>query len=483
MNIHRVKLIRKNLLLIVFICLTFNVLSQSTFNLTLGTDQDESYPLIEICDDSYLLLYNILPLNGSSINHKVSVDLINSEGEVSNIHFFKNDTIDFMIGNIIKREQAFYCHGLQKHVDSSFYRHWIFKIDENLSIVWQKTYESPFNDFFYETSMAFQEDNLIVSSSNFINNTAATQFLKFDLEGDLIHQKIYDSSSWEIIYDILIKPDPESETFYAFGSGFNGTADERLSLDSNFNIVDENNTGVILEHDAEWVNDTAYVLCGSDYKNDTMYITVKVMDTNMVVHEELLFKHNSSKDQHVGVFNGLSFIDNEHFYLGGSTHVNSTYMPSPTYIMLNKLNTTLHKEWQKYYGGDARYVLYSMRATLDGGCIMTGTRYDWNIQNNERDIFIMKINENGVFTSVDEGDFQVAEAIIYPNPGTDKLYIQSAFPVKEFQMNDINGRMVLKQHINSVTYGVDVSQLNSGIYLYQIIGIDGKIQRGKWIKR
>ncbi|MBI9033278.1 MAG: T9SS type A sorting domain-containing protein [Bacteroidales bacterium] len=472
----------KETILLILICLSLNSFSQSTFNINIGTEEDESYPIIEIYNDSYLILYNIAQYYGELEGHKARIDNITNEGEANNIHSFANDTIDFVFGNIIKHEHSYYCHGLQKHIDSTFYRNWIFKMDEDLSIVWQKTYESPFDGILYETEMTIIHENIIISRSSYINNNAGNQFLKFNLDGDLIHEKTYNTYKWEIIYDILKEQNPSSYNFNVFGMGFNLPGDVRLTLDSNFNIINEVNSPVTNEQDAEWINDSLFILCGSVILTDTIFITTKIMDTNSIVYQESIFTHQTSKNQHVGVFNGQSYIDENKFYLGGFTHANIAIAPTSNYLMLNKLNTSLTPEWQKFYGGDARYVLFSIKTTPDGGCIMAGSRYDWNTQYNERDIFVMKVDENGLITSINNEDFQVADAIVYPNPGTNRLQIQSAFPLKEIRMMDVNGRMVLQQPLNNLMDEINVSLLNAGTYIYQIIGRDGKVQHGKWVK-
>ncbi|MBI9033279.1 MAG: T9SS type A sorting domain-containing protein [Bacteroidales bacterium] len=461
------------------------VLSQSTFNLTIGTELDEGFPLIELSDDAFILLYNQKDYTTQPERHIAYFDQISYEGEVSNLYQFSSDTVDFIITTIKKHNQSYYCHGLQKHIDSTLYRHWLFKMDEYMQIEWEKTYESPFNDHSYQSEISFINEEIIISSTNWnnINNAFATQFLRFDYNGNFITEKTIDTLKWTIVYDILQKHTPNINSFYAFGMGFNLPGPVRITLDYQFNIIDEVQTYTTNEQDAEWITDSTILLCGSGYHDDTIYMVSRIMDTNMVAHNEVMYKHSDSKNQHVCVYNAFSKTEEINYYLGGSTHIDLENVPSPTYIMLNKIDTALNTHWQKFYGGDARYALYSMRTTPDGGCIMTGYKYDYmNTQYNERDIFVMKVDENGLITSVDNPDFQVADAIVYPNPGTNTLHIQSAFLLKEIRMMDINGRMVLQQPLNNLMDKINVSPLNAGTYIYQIIGRDDEIQHGKWIK-
>jgi len=76
-------------------------------------------------------------------------------------------------------------------------------------------------------------------------------------------------------------------------------------------------------------------------------------------------------------------------------------------------------KWQKYYGGDACYLLMSILATQDGGCVMAGSRYDYQTQNMERDVYILKVDEDGLITWAYNIPEVTKETLIYPNPGND----------------------------------------------------------------
>lgn len=274
--------------------------------------------------------------------------------------------------------------------------------------------------------------------------------------------------------------------FYVFGSGFEHIANGsnlRLTMNNDFEIIDEGFTSIHSEQNAEWITDTTFMLCGGWYINDTIYAVSKVIDTSLVIYHEEYFKHNTRSNQYVGVFNGLCNAGNDNYYLGGSTHIDSLFIDYPSYVMLNKLDSDLDVQWQRFYGGDAKYILYSMRATSDGGCIMVGRRYDWNSKNQVHDIFVMKVNEEGLITATTDPEFTVTEAIVYPNPGSDVIHVQSAFQMEKFQLIDLNGRVILEQNLHGEEATINSSAIKSGVYIYRIIGKNNKIESGKWVKR
>jgi|GEM_PF-2738221 len=74
-------------------------------------------------------------------------------------------------------------------------------------------------------------------------------------------------------------------------------------------------------------------------------------------------------------------------------------------------------------------------------------------------------------------------AFVYPNPAGDNIHIKSSagFNDAEFRLSDATGRIVLRRKIKSKE-AIAVSQLQSGIYLYEMNDRNGITVRGKLIK-
>jgi len=69
---------------------------------------------------------------------------------------------------------------------------------------------------------------------------------------------------------------------------------------------------------------------------------------------------------------------------------------------------------------------------------------------------------------------------IYPNPGTNQLYIHNFVNVASFKLSDLEGRTVANILNPGQTF--DVSFLQKGFYVYEIHLTNGKLQTGKWMK-
>jgi len=64
-------------------------------------------------------------------------------------------------------------------------------------------------------------------------------------------------------------------------------------------------------------------------------------------------------------------------------------------------------------------------ATNDGGCLMVGCRYDYETQDQERDIYIAKVNSDGLIVWTQEIPMGKQVTTVFPNPGTNRLNIKN----------------------------------------------------------
>jgi hypothetical protein len=114
---------------------------------------------------------------------------------------------------------------------------------------------------------------------------------------------------------------------------------------------------------------------------------------------------------------------------------------------------------------------------------MAGTRYDYQTQNQERDVYILKVNEDGILTWSYNFPETTKQLIVYPNPGNKEIRIKAIADKLTFDLYNINGIKILSQKIESKESRVITSLLKNGIYTYRIINEEMKtIETGKWIK-
>ena len=118
---------------------------------------------------------------------------------------------------------------------------------------------------------------------------------------------------------------------------------------------------------------------------------------------------------------------------------------------------------------------------------MAGTRYDYYTQNYERDVFLVKVNEDGLIVGTGDElpNISVQDAIVYPNPGNESFTIQSGPQINGalFELFDMNGNLVLTTTLDERVETISATSLSTGTYPYRITFNNKIVGSGKWVKK
>lgn len=184
----------------------------------------------------------------------------------------------------------------------------------------------------------------------------------------------------------------------------------------------------------------------------------------------------------------LDYKNNDSIFIGGTTNYWFTYSQTPSWYFIIQTDSNLNVRWERFYGGNARYTMRKIIASNDGGCIIAGTRYDYqNVTEEELDIHILKLNSEGLLVGTNDihPSIKMQEALVFPNPGTKYLKVRIATQYKQstFELYDMFGRQILSQQITGKWAEVSTDHLSSGAYIYKIYNGEGLHESGKWIKQ
>jgi hypothetical protein len=261
------------------------------------------------------------------------------------------------------------------------------------------------------------------------------------------------------------------------------------TLDQGLNIISEDylpnyisgNFGV------GWDSDTSFYLVGQDGDPDDNIGIIKQFHPTDTTG--FLYKTWGTLDtiDFPALSGALDFNNRDSIYIGGTNNFWVTYYGTwPSWYFVIQTDSNLNVRWERFYGGDAYYVMRKIIASNDGGCIVAGTRYDYlNATEEELDIHILKLNNEGLLVSThEEPAIEMHEALVFPNPGTNYLKVRIAAQYKQstFELFDINGRKVLTQQISGKWGEVHTTFLETGTYIYKIYNSEGLFESGKWIK-
>jgi hypothetical protein len=84
-------------------------------------------------------------------------------------------------------------------------------------------------------------------------------------------------------------------------------------------------------------------------------------------------------------------------------------------------------------------------------------------------------------TALGVNDFEISKIKMYPNPVTNVLTIDSASSIDSVSIYNLVGQEVISQTVNSKSMGLDVSNLEKGVYVVKTF-IEGKVSASSLIK-
>lgn len=177
------------------------------------------------------------------------------------------------------------------------------------------------------------------------------------------------------------------------------------------------------------------------------------------------------------------YNDTNHIYIAGTYKFIIGLCPQGiSWIMTGLLNHNLSTVYFHLYGGDAYYITTSILATSDGGSIISATRYDYFTQWYERDIYFLKLDENGLITTNELfSSEQKKQLLISPNPGKDVINIIEPWD-GTLKLLSLYGQIMLTHSTEIDGRCISVATLPKGCYYYYFYTNNNNIFKGKWIK-
>jgi hypothetical protein len=463
--------------------------AQSSFNLLIQNEEDQ-FPTGLIEDNNGSIICSIFDEPDA---HLIKINLF---GEIiDTINFAAPINGDCNISEFIKYESNHFIAFGEYNTDTAFYL-WYLELDFNLNIF--KNIKIPVPSKImsnYLNCIKNSKGNYIVGSSygQEINNRDIFLF-ELDTNGTIIKENFWgaNSSGVKLIYDLT--EDKNKNMYYLMTNSSNlgskGTC-AFSAIDTSFIIIYQQSLGYDIGNlnEIELINDSIFILTGPktfSQFDDEIQLGLTKFDLQFTRIDSIHFgKWGNDTVDYPAFHNNLSFITKENIFYGGTSNLdlfNPFFTTMPSWFLLVNFSDSFEVHWQNYYGGDAAYNLLSILATNDGGCVMAGTRYDYQTQNQERDVYILKVNEDGILTWTYNFPETTKQLIVYPNPGRDEISIKTFSDNLIFDLFDIKGNKILSQPIEKED-NINTSHLEKGVYTYRILNQKSEtIETGKWIK-
>jgi hypothetical protein len=451
--------------------------------------------VIEDTNGNYILAGRIEKSQGIYEGYLIKID---SLGNLLNELTLISDSNSFVIFNLHLSAATYLIIGEKfdkTNMPFTNCKLWYLKLNNDLEVVDEKFCNVKENNWIsYMNSITDSDSNIVIAGytsrlDTISNNYNFDTFLyKISNNGDSINSKFNTTEHpHDLCFDIIEKP--EKNGYFAFFSHYSeifGTNGQLLTLDENLDSLDIDSIplGIYDYYSPIYLIDSSILLYGKrggyNYGHDLNVISISI-DNGLINFEH--FGKTDTVDW-PAYSKGISRLY-ENIFVAGTSNLdisNPFFSSQPSWFYLINLNEDLTINWQKWYGGDAYYHLCSITATKDGGCILVGTRYDYQTQYFERDVYILKVNQEGIITWTYNFPETTRQVIVYPNPGRDEIWIKAIENNLRFDLFDINGNKILSQPIEK-EHNINTSHLQKGVYTYRILNQKSEtIETGKWIK-
>jgi len=482
---------------IFFLLISIYIKSQTFSNIISNPNDQIINEIKEDQNGNFILVGRYENLTGNKFD--AYIIKLDSEGNILFEETISNDSISFILFNIhfVNDEYILLGETFDKTPAFANCHFWYLRLNQDLTVIDEKFNLIPKGKWIsYMNSIIDSDSNLAITGYTSFFDTLSNvynsdlYFYKTNIDGDSINSNFFNTSNIiDMSFDIVEKSDDDG--YDAYVSGFTnmfGSHGQILELNNNLDSIgiDSIPLRIYDYYSPTELNDTTIILCGkrlsSIYGRDLNIATINP-DANFIN-----FAHLGKVDtvDWPAFSNGISKFENNLFVAGTSNlEVSNPFFSTlPSWFYLIKLNSSLDIEWQKWYGGDTYYNLYSIYATQDGGCVMAGTRYDYLSQYYERDIYIVKVDSEGLITWTQEIPIKQESVLIYPNPGHNKLKIKSSTDDLIFELFNSNGMNLITKELIQFETVINTSFLKPGIFVYNLKNKEGQIvETGKWIKK
>jgi hypothetical protein len=362
---------------------------------------------------------------------------------------------------------------------------WLNKFDNELHLLQNSLFPVKGELNLFMGALVKPDGNIVVASSSGdrIIDSCYFYLCEYTTNLEIVKSKVHSYYGWyfRLVFNLSMKNNIYYRINTPIAMGKPPGYEMITKFDTDFNILSYKflpRIGVV--NDTKWINDTVMLVTGRDrVATGDSYMGMVKIDTAINLLKYNTFNNSGdTTDDTPGMLTSLDYINTDIIFYGG--FLNRQPFEN-TIINLFKTDTTLEIKWKKYYGGDASYGLNSILATNDGGCVLAGS-YCKPLAN-ERDIFIMKVNNDGNFSWVYNLPVTFLELKVYPNPGNDFMIVNNPPSNTKLILYNINGQK-LKELELDVSNSVNTEDLESGMYFYQLIDKkDNVVAKGKWVKK
>ncbi len=414
---------------------------------------------------------------------------LNLEGEViDSVHYYGSDGKKFNIDNLLETDSSYLLIGTSYNAVDTFPSLWIGEFSKDLAFQKESLFPFPWNKHNRYIHYYWEADSdtvLFATGFSYLN----AESYKYGWV-NIKNKESHFVKSIEYLQWADIVPRRDSSGYLVTGIGLQ-YLDDTFSR-TKFNPFWRETLGDGLAGvDVEYINDTTLFIA-STYdclvskefvkKGDRgIFVGVMDKDLNLIHHDTLLMNDGDETAWYLFPLR-LKLVarsTDSTFIVAGRRHPHK-YNYSGIYCA--KYNAKAERIWYgNYYPSMTnQFYIYSILATKDGGCLMSGGMTDLGFPH----FYIIKIGADGLLTSEITIPVDMAPIKLYPNPTSDIITfdMKGDYRILDFELVDLAGHIVLRQKVTGHEE-ISTSHLPKGVYGYRLLGDKGEVlYSGKMVK-
>jgi hypothetical protein len=451
-------------IIITFISFFFSssLFAQNTFEVEYKDDKYFSPFIVETQNQGFLLKVRTQDTDGV---YRDEVSILDQNGKkLKSKKIHPNDTVTYGMNKIIATDTGFVGFGqiiYDKELKESDL--WVVVIDKNLNIT--KELKSPLTRGIVVNAMdaTLHKSNYFVAGYAESNQSRPYVFLgKIDIQKNTINIK--DSVKLVLETEYVTNIMSFNDNLFVSRDGSLVEISDSLTLlkkpTVNFSSI-PNKPGIV-QGELVKLSDTEFIMAGVTDNPPFDLNIMKVKYPYIQASSPYIFGKKDTMD-FPAITTTASAQNANNIYFGGTSNLNFFNKPDAfSWFLLANFDSTIKPRWQKYYGGDANYIMFGVVATSDGGCLMYGTKY---YNNTESTTYLLKVNSLGQLLAADGTPLPEENIKVFPNPARDILNISASDSEAHLtiQCFDNQGRSVYVCDFNRFAQ-INVSEWPHGLY-------------------
>ncbi len=466
---------------------------QTTWEFKVKTPEHEYFDgVIQTQDNKIIFTYTTIR-STSGDDDIASVIQLNDEGELLIENHLSHLNKDLHIVNIIDSTDFLYLIGSYSNKDQQKTQAGIafYKMDNSLNLLDSSFFAFPPSYSLFALHANVAKDEFLIGGSFHINlnSLGSPFFYTFNHEFDSINAVIFPELSQNGYFNKFKKLSTNDYWLAEIAQR------KYYQLDSNLLLIEKHPNLTYLPGSIgiKWDSDTTFFSAGNLNRSTPPSISLGYskqfhpFDTTGSLSK---YWHITDTVDYPAFRESIDFKNKDSIFIGATRNLsvqNVYFAQQASWFIILQTDSLLNVRWERFYGGDAYYVMGKIIATHDGGCLIGGWKYDYqNSTTNQTDVILLKLNSEGLLVGQNElEESLLREAIVYPNPGSEAIQIRLAVqhPKALLELFDSQGKLVLSQQLHEKESRINTAHLPIGTYIYRLSAATGLNESGKWVKR